>query len=98
MPRVDWLQEAIEETRAAHRWYRERSERAAAGLLAELDRGVEAVAATPERFPLHLHGTRRFLLDRYPYLLVYRVEPDASVLVIAFQHGRQRPGYWLERA
>jgi plasmid stabilization system protein ParE len=93
---VDWLDEATEESRESYRWYAERSIRAATGFVAELDRAVEAISENPERYPTHLHGTRRYLLRRYPYIVVYRVEA-VRVVVVAVQHCKRQPGYWAGR-
>jgi len=39
---------------------------------------------------------RRCLLDRFPYVVVFRCRPD-ELLVVAVSHARRRPLYWLER-
>jgi plasmid stabilization system protein ParE len=87
---------AIAEGRAAAAWYRDRSESASLGFLAELDRAIERIQEAPERWPKYKHGTRRFLLRRYPFSVVYRVQAEA-LEVIAIAHGRRRPGYWKDR-
>lgn len=87
---------AVEEAQAARQWYAARSQSAADSFLAELDRGIEAVSLAPERWPLFVHGTRRYLFQRFPFQLVYRAVKD-SVQVVALAHGRRRPGYWKPR-
>ena len=84
---------AVEEAQAVRQWYAARSQSAADSFLAELDRGIEAVSLAPERWPLFVHGTRRYLFHRFPFQLVYRVVNDV-VHVVALAHGRRRPGYW----
>jgi len=69
---VGFHPEAIAEAAAAVKWYQERSDAAAAAFLAELDRAVESIAEAPERWPQYLHETRRFLLHRFPFAIVYR--------------------------
>ena len=39
---------------------------------------------------------RRSLLSRFPYLLIYTIEPD-DLLIIAVAHQRRRPYYWRDR-
>jgi toxin ParE1/3/4 len=39
---------------------------------------------------------RRILLHRFPFSLIYVVEPDA-VLIVAVAHQRRRPDYWRDR-
>jgi toxin ParE1/3/4 len=88
---------AIAEARAARQWYEVRSSDAARAFLAELDIAIESIRTSPELYSPYLHGTRRYLLRRYPYLVVYRVIAT-TVQVIAVAHGRRRPGYWKDRS
>lgn len=62
----------------------------------ELDRAIRLIRSTPLRWPKFRSGTRRFLMRRFPFSVVYRLEPDA-VIVIAVAHARRRPGYWRKR-
>jgi plasmid stabilization system protein ParE len=88
--------EAVEEAIAAERWYRERSESAASAFVAELDRAVELIGEGPHRWPRHVHGTRRYVMHRFPFVVVYRVAAD-EIQVVAVAHGRRRPDYWQRR-
>jgi plasmid stabilization system protein ParE len=87
---------AIEEAEAAYDWYSERSLTAAQGFLEELERAVEVVSETPQRWPQYRAGTRRYVFPRFPFFLVYCLRND-QVEVIAVAHGRRRPGYWAKR-
>jgi toxin ParE1/3/4 len=93
---IEILPEAAAEARAAQEWYRARSSEAAAAFLAELDIGIDCIRTAPELYPPYRHGTRRYLMHRFPYLMVYRTTP-ASILVIAVAHSRRKPGYWKAR-
>jgi len=88
--------EAVDEAQAAREWYEARSDTAGAKFAAELRIALERIQALPDRWPKYLHETRRYLLHRFPYLIVYRVAID-SVEIIAVSHGRRRPGYWKKR-
>ena len=63
---------ALEEAEAAAEWYRQRSPRAAAMFLDELDRAIERIADQPAQFPQYSFGARRILLRRFPYLIIFR--------------------------
>jgi len=90
--------EAAQEAQAAYRWYRERSRPAATALMEELDRAVEQVTSSPLRWPTYLHGTRRYVLRRFPFSLVYRVPTgDQPLLIVAVAHAKRRQGYWQTR-
>jgi plasmid stabilization system protein ParE len=87
---------AADEGEAAERWYRERNETAATRFRRELDRVVDVIAERPETGSPYLSSTRRVLLRRFPFFIVYRVL-DARVQIVAVAHARRRPGYWRER-
>ena len=88
---------ALEEADAAIRWYAERSRRAAEAFLHELSRAIDRIAEDPDRFPEFAFGSRRLILRRFPYVVVFRIGA-AGVEILAVAHGRRRPGYWQERA
>jgi plasmid stabilization system protein ParE len=95
-PALEYLDAALEEAEAAARWYTARSEAAALGFADEIDAAASAIERLPNAWPAYEHGTRRFLLRRYPFSVVYRIEPD-RILIVAVAHGHRRPGYWLSR-
>jgi plasmid stabilization system protein ParE len=94
---VELHPEAQLEARAAREWYRERSEAAAEGFVAELDNAVREIGESPERWPKYTPSTRRFLFRRYPYYVVYR-QLLTIIQILAVAHGHRRPGYWRRRA
>ena len=94
--RVEFHEAAIVELEAALTWYFERSERAALRFASEVERAVALIAKTPERFPADAGGTRRFLLQRFPFAVIYRDLPSV-IQILAVAHGRRRPGYWKPR-
>jgi plasmid stabilization system protein ParE len=94
--RIRFFEEAGEEIEEQRRWYRKRSVRAEESFLRELDHAVEIVLDKPDRWPLHLEGTRRYVFPRFPFSLIYFVEDDV-VVVVAVANENRRPGYWRER-
>ncbi len=94
--RIEFHPAAVDEARAACEWYAERNPRIADAFLVELDAAMDAIAADPERFPEYTVGTRRYLLRRFPYMIVYR-QTDTTIQVLAVAHARRRPGYWKKR-
>ncbi|MBI2089561.1 MAG: type II toxin-antitoxin system RelE/ParE family toxin [Deltaproteobacteria bacterium] len=95
-PRVETHPDAISEARAAYLWYAERNPTAGGGFMAALDQAVSQILESPDRWTRHLHGTRKYLLRRFPYSVIYRVTANA-VQIVAVAHGRRRPGYWKRR-
>ncbi len=93
---IEFLDEALEEAEDAARWYAERSSEAAAAFVEELERSVAEIQRAPGTWPAYEYDTRRFLLARFPFSIVYRVEPNRLV-VVAVSHAHRRPGYWKGR-
>jgi len=92
-----WLHpEAIKEARAARERYLERSAEVADAFMAELDAAIERIEQGPSRWPPYLGGTRRYLLHRFPFFVVFR-EAALRIEIVAVAHARRRPGYWLGR-
>ncbi len=93
---VEFHPEAAAEFDAAVDWYRENSQQAAEDFLREVDNAIENVASNPFMWADYLHGTRRYVLRHFPYLVVYLLH-EARVTIVAIAHGRRRPGYWSKR-
>ncbi|HKR26044.1 MAG TPA: type II toxin-antitoxin system RelE/ParE family toxin [Acidobacteriaceae bacterium] len=88
--------EALREITSAIAWYQARSESAASRFVDEIDSAINLIVQSPARWPSGKHGTRRFILQRFPFALVYRVI-GAQVQVLAAAHAHRRPGYWHDR-
>lgn len=93
---VSLQDEAIAEARAAREWYEVRSVAAAEAFMEELDRIIDRIGEYPEAGAPYLSGTRRYLMRRFPFFVVYR-EQRRTQQVLAVVHARRRPGYWRKR-
>jgi plasmid stabilization system protein ParE len=87
---------AADEADVARLWYFERNPHVAEAFVAALDAAVEGIAASPRRWPRVYGKYRRYLLQRFPFSVVY-LERAESIEVIAVAHHRRRPGYWRQR-
>src|ERR1019366_3134659 len=81
----------------AVRWYARRSERAAERFIAAVDAALDKIKEDPYRWPATLNELRWVRLRRFPYFIHFQITNDATVQVLAFAHGRRRPGYWMKR-
>jgi toxin ParE1/3/4 len=84
------------EIEAATDWYQQRSVDASVGFIAAVFDGLEKISRTPQRWPEYLFGARRFVVQRFPFFIIYLDDADA-VNVIAVAHNKRRPGYWKQR-
>jgi toxin ParE1/3/4 len=93
---VELHEEALAEAEAAFDWYTTRNPAAAEGFIAELDQAIEQIGAFPDAGSLHLSGTRRYVMRRFPFTVIYR-EQKQMTQVIAVAHSRRKPDYWKQR-
>jgi plasmid stabilization system protein ParE len=96
MSKLRVISAAEREYTEALRWYAERSQHAAEGFDAEFDKALETISADPRRFPLCDERHRFYLMDRYPYQVIYREDAD-EIVVVAVAHAKRRPRYWAGR-
>jgi len=87
---------AREEARQAADWYSERSLDVARRFRDELLAGFSNASASPLRFPAYLHGTRRVLLKKFPYFIVF-FDWQNETFIVAIAHAKRRSGYWRDR-
>jgi toxin ParE1/3/4 len=64
-----------------------------------VDAAFDAVEESPELYPFAIPKLRlRFYrLRRFPYLVLYRIE-ESAIVVIGVRHGASDPKKWRERA
>ncbi len=88
--------QAWRDVEEASDWYRERSPDASAAFLLEVIEAFEIISEAPQRWPEYLHETRRYVLQHFPFSVVYLDDPD-EVLIVAVAHSKRRPEYWIRR-
>lgn len=84
------------ELQDAAAWYEERSPGLGLRFAGAVRRKSEEILEAPHRWPLAA-GSRRLLLGRFPYALVYREISDQEVEIIAVAHLKRRSRYWSQR-
>ena len=89
---------ASDEFSEAVRWYEARRSGLGGEFFDAVATTVSLIEANPEigtTISTHSH-TRRALVARFPYQVVYRLTPTEMVIV-AIAHLKRRPGYWKHR-
>jgi toxin ParE1/3/4 len=64
--------------------------------IATVERTLERLSVFPDSGTPYVAETRRVVLGRFPYSVVY-LRDDESIIVVAIAHHRRFPGYWKER-
>ncbi|MCA2811480.1 MAG: type II toxin-antitoxin system RelE/ParE family toxin [Microcystis sp. M090S1] len=66
-------------------------------LLSEIEQALEKIKINPNLGTDHtIEGMHRYLIRRFPYIIFY-VEFEASIWVVAIAHGKRKPDYWKKR-
>jgi plasmid stabilization system protein ParE len=95
---VRFSEAAAAELSEAARWYESRRPGLGGEFFDKVVASLSLIDADPEiGTALSADGrTRRVLVSRFPYQVVYRLRP-ADIVIVAIAHMRRRPGYWLNR-
>jgi len=92
-----FLSPALVELRKAAAFYEERVVGLGADFLDEVDRAIERILRFPEAWGKLGGEYRRCALRRFPYLIIYSLMPDESVLIVAVFHQSREPGSWRDQ-
>lgn len=96
MKPVAFHPDAATEFDAAIRFYEKQLPGLGVDFRKDIEIAVQRIQTTPSRWSLYGKRTRRFLIRRFPYLVIFR-ELSEEIIIIAVAHGSRRPGYWHER-
>lgn len=77
-------------------WYAQRSLCAANELDLAISRAIDEIAAVPDRYLAFDDRHRFYLLRSYPFIVIFRTDPN-SIVVVAIAHTSRKPGYWQTR-
>jgi plasmid stabilization system protein ParE len=94
--RVEFTPEALREIDDVFEWYFERSIQAAEAFVGEATNAFALIVSSPAIWPDFEAGTRRYVLRKFPYSIIYR-ELQGGIEVIAVAHHKRRPRYWRSR-
>ncbi len=87
---------ARDEMAEAKRFYNRQQQ----GLGESFKREAEAAAGLIQERPLawqvEIEPVRRFIMDRFPYKMLYIVRSEL-IVVVAVAHQHRRPDYWVDR-
>lgn len=88
--------EALAEYSKAVQYYAEESANLAQEFVNAVEDAVFCIKDSPHRYPIFDQDIRRCLTRKFPYGILYTVEPN-FVLILAVMYGRKKPEYWRKR-
>ena len=80
----------------AQDWYENEAPGLGRRFRAAVDAVVQRISAA-RQFPVIHKNVRRALLRRFPYALMFVIEADETLTVIACFHGSRDPAHWQRR-
>lgn len=98
MKTIEVAPSARKELSATVEWYEARSQGLGVRFFEVVDEAFTSIAHAPAGFPVWEQDerVRKFVLDRFPYVIFYR-ELVHSIEVVAVAHTARKPGYWIEQ-
>ena len=97
MKTVRLLQPAEQEMFDAAAYYESQVPGLGETFLDKIASAIADIASSPKRWPIIQPDIRRRLLYRFPFGLIYRVDPN-EIVILAIAHLHRRPIYWIGRA
>jgi len=94
--RVVYHNGAKADVKSAVAWYQERSPKAALDFIEEPHQATTTIRKAPDRWPIGKNNTRRFLLWRFPFSIIYS-EQGSLITIWTVAHASRRPEYWRRR-
>jgi toxin ParE1/3/4 len=81
----------------AQDWYENESPGLGQRFLAAVNAVIDRMIANPKQFPAAYKNIHRALLRRFPYAILFVIEPNEALTVIACFHSSRDPMHWQKR-
>ena len=96
MERPEFHRLAEHELNEAAQYYELEEPGLGSAFLEEVDRCLRSIAEQPEAGQILQGSVRRRLLRRFPYGLLYKINPS-GIRILAVMNLKRRPNYWVGR-
>jgi len=96
MDRPEFHRLAERELNEAAQYYDGEEPGLGSSFLQEVDRCLQSIEAQPEAGVILRGSVRRRLLRRFPYALLYKIQPS-GIRILALMNLKRRPTYWVGR-
>jgi plasmid stabilization system protein ParE len=88
--------EARDELEEAYNWYEDQKAGLGEEFLDCVDDTLDRIEQRPESYVVVFQDFRRAIVDRFPYVIYYRII-SSRIIVIAIAHGKRSPETWQTR-
>ena len=98
MRTITFLLEAEEEMNSSAQYYNQLTPGLGLDFLEEIEKSLQLIEKSPERWPYYEHNIHKFNTRRFPFSLFYVFEKETDkIIIIAVAHQKRKPGYWKQR-
>jgi plasmid stabilization system protein ParE len=97
MQGITFHEEADREVSEAASYYEDRAPDLGFAFIDEIEKVLQRILARPMSYQSIGDEIRKAPVERFPHIILYVVEPDERIRVIAVAHQKRRPGYWRSR-
>jgi len=91
-----FLSPALLELSQAAEFYEGRVAGLGADFLEEVEAAIDRILLFPEAWGRLSRDYRRCSLRRFPYLIIYIIEPAKDILIVSVFHQSREPGTWRD--
>lgn len=95
-PQIEYHPLAKSEIIDSGEWYDKQARGLGLEFLHDIQRAEQKLVENPLLYPFYEGETRRVLLDRFPFSVIYLFS-EKTIQVIAIAHQRRKPQYWTKR-
>lgn len=78
-------------------FYEARQPKLGLEFLEEIYSTIQLIIEFPKAFPKQSKNTRKCLINRFPFAVIYQIKPD-EIFIVAIAHLSRKPGFWKKRA
>ena len=83
--------EAEDDLKTVFLWYEDKRKGLGYDFLLQVDAGLKFIERNPKIHAIEYKGTRKHLIKRFPYKIIYLMEEE-KIIVMAVIHGKRSPG------
>lgn len=94
--RIRFAEAANDELNDACDWFERQQTGLGERFRTDVREATLLIAKAPLLFPLELEDVRRYVMNRFSYILRYVLRGD-EVWILAVSHQHRRPDYWVDR-
>lgn len=96
MPEIIFHPDVTTEIKSSYQWYQNQAEGLGDDFISELESACQTITEFPDTWPKFKIDFRRFLLSKFPFSIIYRLNNNI-IFVVAVMHNNRKPDYWKTR-